>query len=183
MNLLHGKYFQCQCSRCGDPTELETHFNSLTCQLCGTGMVIYQAMEWHCSNCHQLTDLSYAQHLLKTAQAEANSIGPNIEQMEAFLLKYKTLLSDNHYILIDMKQRLATVIRHLYESDTKTISNELLSRKIQLCRDIFAVLNVFQPGLSRLKSIVLYEQFIPMWILIKRCYDDKSIDVQEYLVG
>lgn len=179
---MNGKYFQCQCMRCSDPTDLGTHFNSIHCEQCNIGMVICQDKDWCCSNCKQTMNHSDVQQLLNTAQTESHIIQRNVEQMETFLLKYKKLFSDNHYILIDMKQRLATVIRKKYEFDAKTVSNELLQRKIQLCQDIYAILNVFQPGISRLKSIVLYEQFIPLWALRKRWYDDKSIDAEEYLV-
>lgn len=39
-HLLEGKYFQCHCDRCLDPTELGTHFSSLKCQQCHSGFVV-----------------------------------------------------------------------------------------------------------------------------------------------
>jgi Zn finger protein HypA/HybF involved in hydrogenase expression len=38
-HLMEGKYFQCQCERCSDPTELETHFSSMKCRDCLYGDV------------------------------------------------------------------------------------------------------------------------------------------------
>jgi hypothetical protein len=39
-HLLEGKYFQCNCERCLDPTEYGTHFSSLKCQKCLLGLIV-----------------------------------------------------------------------------------------------------------------------------------------------
>lgn len=39
-HLQQGKFFQCRCKRCMDPTELGTNFSSLKCQSCHSGNVI-----------------------------------------------------------------------------------------------------------------------------------------------
>lgn len=38
-HLKGGKYFTCHCERCVDPTELGTHFSSLKCNKCSTGLI------------------------------------------------------------------------------------------------------------------------------------------------
>jgi hypothetical protein len=38
-HLMEGKYFQCRCERCLDPTELDTHFSSMKCSSCLFGDV------------------------------------------------------------------------------------------------------------------------------------------------
>lgn len=39
-HLQQGKFFQCRCERCLDPTELGTNFSTLKCQNCHSGDVI-----------------------------------------------------------------------------------------------------------------------------------------------
>lgn len=38
-NLREGKFFDCECARCADPTELGTHMSSLKCTKCNNGVV------------------------------------------------------------------------------------------------------------------------------------------------
>lgn len=35
-----GKFFNCKCERCTDPTELGTHFSSLLCKKCVGGILV-----------------------------------------------------------------------------------------------------------------------------------------------
>lgn len=39
-HLREGKYFDCECSRCADPTELGTHMSTLKCTKCDNGVVM-----------------------------------------------------------------------------------------------------------------------------------------------
>lgn len=39
-HLRDGKFFSCSCQRCTDPTELGTHFSSLLCKRCDTGIIV-----------------------------------------------------------------------------------------------------------------------------------------------
>lgn len=39
-HLMRGKFFQCRCERCSDPTELGTNFSSLVCRECQSGNLI-----------------------------------------------------------------------------------------------------------------------------------------------
>nr|CAD7407601.1 unnamed protein product [Timema cristinae] len=39
-NLSRGKYFDCSCTRCKDPTELGTHLGTLKCNKCDPGLIL-----------------------------------------------------------------------------------------------------------------------------------------------
>lgn len=39
-HLKKGKYFTCNCKRCTDPSELDTHFSTLKCQKCEIGNIM-----------------------------------------------------------------------------------------------------------------------------------------------
>ena len=38
-HLLEGKYFECDCPRCTDPTELESYTSTLKCKKCDLGFI------------------------------------------------------------------------------------------------------------------------------------------------
>lgn len=38
--LNEGKFFECSCERCSDPTELGTHFSSILCRKCKGGIIV-----------------------------------------------------------------------------------------------------------------------------------------------
>ncbi|CAG9832602.1 unnamed protein product [Diabrotica balteata] len=58
-HLREGKYFECSCKRCLDPTELDTNISSIKCHLCPEGFVKSvkpsdPKSEWKCSGCGKL---------------------------------------------------------------------------------------------------------------------------------
>lgn len=51
-----GKYFDCSCKRCKDPTELGTYLSSLKCNSCRKGIFVRENPEngksyWICTDC------------------------------------------------------------------------------------------------------------------------------------
>lgn len=121
--------------------------------------------------------------ILRKIRLEVNAVGPFIDDIENFIAQYSSILHPNHYILIEMKQRLAALIRHMGERDEAYAKSEkLLKRKIELCKEILPLLDVLQPGISRLKGIALYEQFLPFVDLVKLFYEQKAIPPTDYLV-
>lgn len=181
-----GKYFLCKCARCEDPTELGTHLSSLKCQQCKNGILVQNKNEalWKCltNGCNETNE--NIELILRNIRYHVNRIGPFIDEIEAFLARYSDILHSNHYIFIEMKQRLAALIRHMGERDESyTRSEKLIKRKIELCKEILPLLDVLQPGISRLKGIALYEQFLPFVQLAKLYYEQKAIPPNEYLVN
>lgn len=184
-NLMCGKYFHCKCQRCRDPTELGTHMSSIYCPDCKIGIVTGDKSIWYCAVCIKPIDTSYIEILIKTARKEANNICMTVDDIECFLNKYKHLLHTNHYIHIEMKQKLASIIRQLCETMPQQHgkSKKLLKRKNEICHEIEMLVIVLQPGLSRLKGIVLYEQFTAKLTMDRCNFNDKSITAIEYLVS
>lgn len=59
-HLREGKYFECECSLCRDPYELQSHLSSLICPRCKKGFVgmqntsivnLYEQSRWQCQMC------------------------------------------------------------------------------------------------------------------------------------
>lgn len=154
------------------------------------------------------------QLILRDIRLQVQQISPNIEHIELFITKYTRILHPNHYLLMEMKQKLAAVIRHMsataYDNATNSFVNaaakttttaiasdavnnnnskrtlspleHLLQRKIDLCKEFIPLLNILQPGISRLKAIALYEQFAPLVQLARLQHQQKIITDAEYLV-
>lgn len=170
---------------------------------------------WKCLNCNTNVTNEQIQLILRDIRLQVQQISPNIERIELFISKYTKILHPNHYLLIEMKQKLAAVIRHMsstasYDNafvtstaaaataatvktgdKTKTVNNtqrtfspleHLLQRKIDLCKEFIPLLNILQPGISRLKAIALYEQFSPLVQLARLHHQHKIITDAEYLV-
>lgn len=205
-HLIKGKYFECDCRRCMDPAELGTHLSSIRCQSCTLGFLMRlnnNTTAWNCLNCNATKLNEDIQLMLCECRREAQQIGQNVEHIEAFIEKYTKLLHPNHYLLIEIKQKLAAIIRHMIATTTyddggtnKCISSGskkstdqrssmecLYKRKIQLCKDFVPLLDVLQPGISRLKAIVLYEQFGPLVQLTKLYHQQKIICDTECMVN
>lgn len=221
-HLIKGKYFACDCRRCLDPTEMGTrnitnksliyptsfqrinftfplslagtHLSSIRCQSCTLSFMIRLNGDntWTCLNCNATKRNEEIQLILCECRRQVQQIGPNIEHIEAFIEKYTHLLHPNHYLLIEMKQKLAAIIRHMIATihdDKKNASDQrasmecLFKRKIQLCKEFVPLLDILQPGISRLKAIVLYEQFGPIVQLTKLYHQQKIICDTECMVN
>lgn len=185
-HLMKGKYFRCECTRCIDPTELGTHLSSLKCQSCHIGSLIQMIgqSKWMCLNCNASETNEKIDDILREIRHQVNNSGSQMDKIEMFIAKYSRVLHPNHYLLIEMKQKMAAIIRHMGEMNSEfSKSVKLLERKIELCKEIVPLLSILQPGISRLKGIALYEQFLPLQQLSKIYYREKSISLTEYYVS
>lgn len=157
-HLLEGKYFVCHCARCSDPTELGTHLSSLRCQKCKAhqhdAYIVHHHYtdQWKCTDCQKIMSSSEVQQVLGMARLDVYSTGMDVTKQENFIQTYSQLLSPNHYLVLEMKQKLAAILRNICDNSPRPIEN-VLQRKMELCRDILPVLRVLQPGISRMTGI------------------------------
>ena len=79
--LRHSKLFECDCSRCSDPTECSTYLSALCCPKCTTGVVLpvrpLEEKEWQCSQCSYTLMASVVNRVVDQLKEEFESIGPN----------------------------------------------------------------------------------------------------------
>lgn len=106
-------------------------------------------MKWKCMKCDQEKSNEEVQQLLGMARLDVYSTGMNVKQLERFILKYSKQLNSNHYLVFEMKQKLAAILRNICDSSAEPLI-EVLERKIKLCSEMLPVLRIFQPGISRL---------------------------------
>ncbi|CRL01571.1 CLUMA_CG014189, isoform A [Clunio marinus] len=185
-HLKQGKFFQCHCERCLDPTELGTNFSSLKCQKCHLGYLLASdplnsETIWKCNKCECEVTTVNIQSLLKTLQDEINSTR-SIESLENLLEKYKTILHSNHFLMISIKNLLIDLYGHVRGYLLSELPESLLRRKIQLCTEVLQILDVFESGKSRARGLMLIELHQPITLHASCQYKLGKISNKEYLI-
>lgn len=199
-HLKESKFFDCCCPRCSDPTELGTMCSALVCPRCGQATVLpvdplKADSPWRCRAGPASPDTATAAkpkacpacpgHEMSGAQAkefidkltdEADALDPNdVHGLEAFVSKYSSQLHPNHYHLLGAKHSLSQVYGKVHGYLIHQLPDELLERKLAICRDIMKTFDVLEPGVSRLRGITLYEMHAPIMILTTRHFEARTI--------
>ncbi|XP_021915555.1 protein msta-like isoform X2 [Zootermopsis nevadensis] len=176
-HLKESKFFDCTCARCSDATELGTYAGALKCPQCAMGIVVSTAplnrdADWCCTNdsCTGYTVPARSVRLLM------DKIGDEVEALdessiptlEAFLTRYQNVLHPNHYHCLGVQHSLC----QLYGKAPGFLINDMteaqLRHKRDLCRQLLKVVDVLEPGYSRLRGVLLYELHAPLMILTTR---------------
>lgn len=95
------------------------------------------------------------------ARLDLFASGIDIGRIELIIAKYTKQLNANHYLVLEMKQKLAAILRSMSEGASSLKDEEirkLLQRKIELCGEILPVLRILKPGISRLTGESYTEQ-------------------------
>lgn len=97
-------------------------------------------------------------------QESIESCGPNVELLEKMLKNLQRSLHPQHSFLLEIRQML---LRIYAESSRQSESPETshLLRQAQLCRELLAVADVLDPGISRLRGLLLHELQGPLVML------------------
>ncbi|XP_033608644.1 SET domain-containing protein SmydA-8 isoform X3 [Cryptotermes secundus] len=176
-HLREGKYFDCTCKRCSDPTELETHMSSIWCVRCHEGFVVSTNpigtrsplqeskqvktastnTDWECKTCQH----RYRFSLIATTVSLARDLFCDVDKsdtraMEALLRKLLRTFTPQHFVILEVKQALVAAYRDMIIRQPNP-TRSVLNRKTELCQDMLPVIQVIEPGISRLKGIALYE--------------------------
>ncbi|KAH8297375.1 hypothetical protein KR044_011096 [Drosophila immigrans] len=179
-----GKCFDCQCERCLDPTELGTHISSFVCSSCPGGYIIRQPETgvWQCLlNAEHTLKVEFVANLLERAKEEVFHARDDIYRLELLLVKLGRLLHGNHYIMLDLKQHIASILRQILQNMAHRPNRKVYERKIRLCQEILLVLKVVAPGLNRLKAIALYELANTQAELGRKLYSEQEHNASDLL--
>lgn len=184
-HLQEGKFFWCQCARCKDPTELGTYTGAMICPKCKDGMILAtdplnQQAPWSCKSCKYSVSAQSMYILLEKIFKEMDSIEPhNIVEHEEFLKKYRNVLTKDHYLCISAKYSLCQLYGRTENFLIHEMSLENLKRKEEYCRDVLRIVNILEPGLSRLRGVIMYELHAPIMIQSTRHFEAKRITQTE----
>lgn len=108
---------------------------------------------WKCRACSYVVTGASMLLLIETVYKELDAIDSNdVTGFEEFLAKYRNVFHKNHYLCICAKHSLF----QLYGRSEGFLIHELtidqLRKKEQYCRDILSVVNLLDPGLSKLRG-------------------------------
>ncbi|KAH8384725.1 hypothetical protein KR093_006485 [Drosophila rubida] len=180
-----GKCFDCQCARCLDPTELGTHLSSFVCSSCPGGYIVRQPETgvWQCLlNAEHTLKAEFVANVLERAKEEVFHARDDIYRLELLLVKLGRLLHGNHYIMLDLKQHIASILRQILQNMAHRPNRKVYERKIRLCQEILLVLKVVAPGLNRLKAIALYELANTQAELGRKLYSEQELNAADLLI-
>lgn len=135
---------------------------------------------WKCNKCSVEDSAENVNRLLKALQVEIESTS-SVESMENLLEKFESVLHSNHFIVISIKNSLIESYGHLKGHLLSELPDALLRRKIELCEDVMAILNVFESGKSRARGLMMYELHASIAFLAQSRHQMESLTEQEYL--
>ena len=180
------KFFWCSCARCSSVDELGTNASTLLCPKCNKGLIVStkpldQDAAWNCNNCKFSLAGSSVMNLVTRLYDELDAIdGNDVNGMENFITKYSTSLHRNHYIFLSAKHSLCQVYGKIDGFLINELSIEQLKKKEDYCREFLEVIDVLEPGTSRLRGVVLYELHAPVMLQITRDLQCNRIKVSEF---
>ncbi|XP_076662822.1 SET domain-containing protein SmydA-8 isoform X1 [Andrena cerasifolii] len=188
-HLLEGKHFACACPRCSDPTELGTHMSSLKCNKCDNGIVLsLDSLDadsaWKCTHCEFSTSGQAVRRVLQIIQAEVDAVetisgadgADAIQERETVLKKYHSVLHPRHAFQTMLRHSLTQMYGRVDEYLLDDLPDVVLEHKIDMCRLLLQVLDVIEPGYSRIRGMTLYELHAPLLFVAKTLWQGGVID-------
>lgn len=180
------KYFSCKCPRCSDPTELGTYLSAMKCFGDEKGPCdgvhlpedpLDDETEWACSKCPIKVNNSQINMLISQMGEEVDNVqmmGGSVSMLENVLTRLSTFLHPNHYHLYSIKHSLI----QLYGRHPSYNSEEILDKKIKMCRDLINITNTLDPGNARLSlysAVIHHELHSALVLKSKKAKSDGSL--------
>lgn len=120
-------------------------------------------------------------NLITKLYEELDTIGgSDINQMEMFLKKYSKTLHRNHYIFLSAKHSLCQLYGKIDGFLINELSMKQLKRKEECCRDLLEVIDVLEPGSSRLRGVIFYELHAPIMLQLNHELQSGNIKIGDY---
>lgn len=160
-HLKETKYFSCCCERCRDPSELGTYLSGLRClgtesAPCGGVQLPVNPLEdnteWACDKCDVKVDNNEVNFLINQIGEEVDYVqlgNPTIGELDKLLTKLLTFLHPNHYHCYAIKHSLVQLYGYQQGYMPNQISDELLKKKSNMCREMLEITKKIDPGNAR----------------------------------
>ncbi|KAL1115745.1 hypothetical protein AAG570_006035, partial [Ranatra chinensis] len=194
--LNNGKYFWCDCSRCSDPTECNTYLGAVMCSACiestSPGVLLSNnpldpESDWGCTHCNANFPGVEVQRLVDRISEEVESevdslpFGPEkLGAAERAMKKYGSVLHANHALNIGLAHTLIQLYGRVEGYAIQELPEVLLERKVQLCRRLLNVLDVVEPGLTRIRGLTLYEYHLALLILARSKFERNTLGADQF---
>ncbi|XP_042882925.1 SET domain-containing protein SmydA-8-like [Penaeus japonicus] len=169
-HLATAKLFTCECERCVDPTELGSYISSVKCRECPQGLLLppsaTQAL-WQCQACGASVPPNAVETLLRAGGAALGRLLPEDAQAVAATLGHLTrILGDTHYIVVEVKHAL---VRAIMASSLSDVTQADLEKVLDLTSDLLRLADRLQPGLTKIRGILMLERSRALVELLRRC--------------
>jgi len=116
-----------------------------------------------------------------TALVEAKG---ELNAYEALLAEHKELFHPNHFLLLDIKQNIASILRAAaLMNSLNDPCKKLLARRVELCGDLLPVCRAVVPGISKLYAIALFEYLLALVELTELQFAEGDVSKKEYAVS
>ncbi|KAH8401492.1 hypothetical protein KR009_005858 [Drosophila setifemur] len=179
---------ECTCSRCLDPTEMGTHMSSMKCRECDEGYAVCEVDangrpgDWSCLQCQALLPAASVHQLLAEVGGSLVEARGDLQVYESLLTQYKSMLHPNHFLLLDIKQNIASILRAaVLMNSMEQPCKKLLARRVELCSDLLPVCRAVVPGLSKLYAIGLFEYLMALQELVDIQFAESDLDKKGYV--
>ncbi|XP_068208669.1 SET domain-containing protein SmydA-8-like isoform X2 [Palaemon carinicauda] len=189
-HLKFGKFFDCVCDRCKDPTEMGTYFGALQCSqpscggniLCTDPICPTNDAPWRCDRCRYQIPSETVERLNKVVYWELRQVPEDDpSSLESIFKKYQFVFHPQHFHLIGLKHSLSQVYGRVKGYLLPELSEAQLRRKVECCNDLLKVLDVLDPGISRLRGLTLYELHAPLLLQANKAFLSTTITKKEFV--
>lgn len=142
--------------------------------------------DWKCNKCECVIPSSKINAILDPIQDEVAVVEAmpysdmRLQQTERLHRKYHHILHPLHFIQTNLRQSLTHMYGRVKGYELVTLPDSVLEYKIDLCRLVLKVLDIFEPGLSRSRATALYELYGPLALIAHKLYLCKMIDATIY---
>lgn len=113
LHLKQTKIFDCDCKRCADATEFETHGSSFKCQKCKGGLVISNeslnsVSYWSCMKCQHKIQAVEINTILRRLQHQMDNLNRTSPlECEELLKQMSKFVADSNLLVIEIKYNLS----------------------------------------------------------------------------
>lgn len=163
-HIKESKFFDCCCERCSSPSELGTHFSSVKCSCCPQGYFLTKnslnpESSWNCNSCDSMKSRDEIQAMIdpmiqKEIESFETSPEKTVTKLESVLERCSgTVVHPQHYLMVSIMHSLSQFYGRAKGWEMHQLTLNQLQRKEELCQSLLKVLDVIEPGLSRIRGI------------------------------
>lgn len=127
--------------------------------------------DWQCTVCGHRISSQDGQALIFKAYKESDNLhsvksNRSVEKYEKYLADYGQLLHPNNLCLVRIKYTLVGFYGRIagYKAPDLVAKPHLLDRKLELAKEVLAVLYRTEPGISSSKGVIFYEMHMPIFL-------------------
>ncbi|ODM98666.1 Protein msta, isoform A [Orchesella cincta] len=182
------KLFDCCCPRCKSPDEMGTFFSAIKCKTCTDGYQLpaepldYNPV-WNCNTCdYSLPNktVDYIVEGIREEIQEAEQVQSCVELLEGVIQKHSgKTVHPNHFTMIAILHTLSQFYGRVKGWGMPDLSYDALKRKEEICRKLLEVVDVLEPGLSRIRGSSMFELQQAIYFRIQKEFEDGLISVDD----